>query len=70
MAGGALRSLARASPPRKERRADGRKLSAMHSRPVIPPPESRAPSLRPLALLVGALAAVWIAAICLILIQL
>jgi hypothetical protein len=42
----------------------------MHSRPVIPPPESRAPSLRPLALLVGALAAVWIAAICLILIQL
>jgi hypothetical protein len=32
-------------------------------------PESR-PSLRPLGVLVGALAATWVAAICLILIQL
>jgi len=41
----------------------------MEARPTTSPPESR-PSLRPLGVLVGALAATWIAAICLILVQL
>jgi hypothetical protein len=41
----------------------------MNGRSVISPREGR-PSLRPLALLVGALAGAWIAAICLILVQL